>query len=407
MPSYTYRARDKTGGLVTGALDAPDMRGLEDTLDRMGLIPVSAAPLRKGQVGAGLVYLKGLFTSVPEQEVILFSRQLATLFGAGVPLTRALTTLERQSVSPPFRELVKKLREEVEAGGTLSAAIAKHPRVFPEHYSHMVESGEAGGILEGVLDRLALMLEKNSENRAKVRSATLYPKIVAAFIVMAIVILMNFVVPQFAKLYSSFKIELPLPTRLLILFSNWFTSYWYLALVFGAGFYTATKLWFSTTAGRRTLDGAMLKTPVFGPIILKSILSRFARVLGSLYKSGVPILQALDIASRAVENTIISREIKAMEADVRAGKGLSEPMSISPHFPPLVVQMVTVGEETGNLDAMLEKAAQYYDQEVDSAIRNLTTTLEPLLLVVVFAVVLFLALSIFLPMWDIIKVVRR
>lgn len=404
MPSYTYRARDKTGGLVTGALDAPDMRGLEDALDRMGLIPVSAAARRRG---VRLARLKRFFTTVPEQEVILFSRQLATLFGAGVPLTRALATLERQSVSLTFRELVKKVREDVEAGGTLSAAIAKHPRVFPEHYSHMIESGEAGGILDGVLERLALMLEKNSENKAKVRSATLYPKIVAAFIVIAVVILMNFVVPQFAKLYSGFKIELPLPTRLLIVFSNWFTSYWYLALAAAAGIYAVMKVWFSTAAGRHMLDGAMLRAPVFGPIILKSVLSRFSRVLGSLYKSGVPILQALDIASRAVENTVISGEIKAMEADVRAGKGLSEPMSISPHFPPLVVQMVTVGEETGNLDTMLEKAAQYYDQEVDSAIRNLTTTLEPLLLVVVFGVVLFLALAIFLPMWDIIKVVRR
>lgn len=404
MPSYTYRARDKTGGLVTGALDAPDMRGLEDALDRMGLIPVSAAQLR-GAVA--LPYLKRFFTSIPEQEIILFSRQLATLFGAGVPLTRALGTLERQAVSLSFRELIKKVREDVEAGGTLSAAINKHPRVFPEHYSHMIESGEAGGILEGVLERLALMLEKNSENRAKVRSATLYPKMVAAFIVIAVVILMNFVVPQFAKLYSTFKIELPLPTRMLILFSNWFTSYWYLALAGAAGVYLTMKVWFSTTAGKKTLDEAVLLAPIFGQIILKSVLSRFSRVLGSLYKSGVPILQALDIASRAVENMVISGEIKAMEADVRAGKGLSGPMSASPHFPPLVVQMVTVGEETGNLDAMLEKAAQYYDQEVDSAIRNLTTTLEPLLLVVVFGVVLFLALAIFLPMWDIIKVVRR
>ncbi|MBI5970815.1 MAG: type II secretion system F family protein [Deltaproteobacteria bacterium] len=404
MPSYTYRARNKIGALVTGALDAPDMRGLEDALDRMGLIPVSAVPRGKALARS---YLKRIFTTIPEHEVILFSRQLSTLFGAGVPLTRALMTLERQAVSPRFGELVKKVREEVEAGGTLSSAISKHPRVFPEHYSHMIESGEAGGILEGVLDRLALLLEKNSENRAKVKSATLYPKIVVLFIVMAIVILMNFVVPQFAKLYSTFKIELPLPTRALIIFSNWFTSYWYLALAGAAGVYLMMKVWFSTAAGKKMLDGASLMTPVFGPIILKSLLSRFSRVLGSLYKSGVPILHALDIASRAVENTVISGEIKAMEADVRAGKGLSGPMSASAHFPPLVVQMVTVGEETGRLDLMLEKAAQYYDQEVDSAIRNLTTTLEPLLLVVVFGVVLFLALAIFLPMWDIIKVVKR
>lgn len=406
MPSYRYRARDRQGALVKGVLEAPDKAALESALDKMGLIPIKVEAGRESPVKKLSVF-HDIFNRVEPQEIILFSRQLATLFSAGVPLTRALTTLQAQMSSERFRGVVRHIREDIEAGSTFSAALRKHPSVFPELYSHMVEAGEAGGILDSVLDRLAFMLEKNAENRAKVKSATLYPKIVIGAIVIAITVLMNFVVPKFAALYASFKVELPLPTRVLITLSNAFTAYWYLMLAAGAGSFVLARLYVSTEAGRRAWDRIMLKVPVFGPLILKSIMSRFARVLGSLYKSGLPILQSLDIVSRAVENKIITEEVKAIAVDVRAGKNLSEPMAKSPHIQPMVVQMVTVGEETGNLDEMLEKVAEYYDREVDATIRNLTTTLEPLLLAIIFGMVLFLALAIFLPMWDILKIVRR
>ena len=389
---------------MTGALEAKDRAGIEASLDNMGLIPISVESVRKSYAPL----FKNIFRphKVSTSEIILFSRQLATLSSAGVPLTRALFTIERQLTNPFFAGTVREIREDIEGGGVLSGAIKKHPRVFPELYSSMVEAGEAGGILDDVLGRLAFMLEKGAENRSKVKSATLYPKIVVFAIVAAVVILMYFVIPRFAALYASFKTALPLPTRILIAASNFFTSYWYVIAFLTATVIAVFKIYTSTESGRLNWDRLALKVPVFGPIIKKAILSRFARLLGALYKSGLPILQSLDIVSRAVDNKLISNEILSIETEVRAGKPLSELMASSRHFPPMVVQMVSIGEETGNLDEMLEKTAQYYDQEVDSAIRNLTTALEPILLSFLFGMVLFLALAIFLPMWDMVKLVR-
>lgn len=407
MPFFQYRARDRQGALVTGSLEAVDTASLEAALDKMGLIPIKVVKAGGRPVGLNLDFLKKFTEAVPQEELIIFSRQLATLFGAGVPLTRALSTLEKQSRNRKFSATIKAIREDVEGGSSFARALGRHPMVFSELYANMVEAGEAGGILEPVLERLATMLEKSSENRSKVRSATLYPKIVIGAIVIAVVILMNFVVPKFARLYASFKVELPLPTRMLISISNAFADYWYIALFAAAAAVVGYKAYTSTEKGKFNLDRLALMVPVFGTIIQKSILSRFSRVLGALYKSGLPILQSLDITSRAVENRLVAAEIKKIEEEVRAGKPLSKPMTESPHFPPLVVQMVAVGEETGNLDVMLDKVAEYYDRDVDAAIRNLTTTLEPVLLSIIFVMVLFLALSIFLPMWDILKLIRR
>lgn len=404
MPSFLYRARDKSGALVTGSLEAASMDEIEASLDRMGLIPINVT---QGKPSFRLTTLRKFFEKIPPQEIIVFSRQLATLFGAGVPLTKALFTLERQASAEPFRKIVKSLREDIEAGSGLAAAIRKHPAVFPELYASMIEAGEAGGILEEVLKRLAAMLEKNSENRAKIKSATLYPKIVVAGLAVAIIILMSFVVPRFSQLYSSFKIELPLPTRMLIAISDFALSYWYLLLAGGISLFIALKVFLRTERGKDFWDKSVIKIPIFGPLILKSVLSRFSRVLGSLYRSGLPILQSLDIVSRAVDNRLIAAEVKRIEGEVRAGRPLSEELGKSGQFPPMVVQMVGVGEDTGGLDEMLDKVSEYYDQEVDASIRNLATTLEPVLLAFIFVIVLFLALAIFLPMWDIIKVVKR
>lgn len=405
MPFFRYRARDRQGVLVTGDLEAENIAQLESSLDRMGLIPIKVVPKKKG-TWPGVTDLFQ-FNRITQQDIILFSRQLATLFGAGIPITRALFTLERQFSNPKFVEVIKKMREEIEAGNTFSFALSKHADVFPELYANMAEAGEAGGILDGVLDRLAFMLEKNAENRSKVKSATLYPKIVIGAIAAAVVILMNFVIPKFAKLYASFQVELPLPTRILISLSYAFTRYWYLGMGAAAVIFLFLRAYVATEKGRLNWDRLKLRIPVFGPLLKKSVLSRFSRVLGALYKSGLPILQSLDIVSRAVENRYISQDIKNIETEVRAGRGLSVPMSASGNFPPMITQMVTVGEDTGNLDEMLEKAAEYYDQEVDATIRNLTTILEPILLSFIFVIVLFLALAIFLPMWDILKLVRR
>ncbi|MBE9527860.1 MAG: type II secretion system F family protein [Proteobacteria bacterium] len=406
MVAYQYKARDSNGALVTGTLEANDVRSLENSLDRMGLIPIKVstakAVISKGR-GLGEFFNK----KVTNTDIVLFSRQLATLFGAGVPLTRALFTLEKQMSNPKFVAVITALREEVEEGSTFAAAVAKHSDIFPEIYSNMIEAGEAGGMLDEVLDRLAAIFEKSAENAAKVKSATLYPKIVITAIVLAVIVLMNFVVPRFAKMYASFDVALPLPTRILMALSNAFVSYWYIGVVIAIVVYLGLKSYLSTDNGKMVRDTVVLKLPIFGPLIQKSTLSRFARVLGSMYRSGLPILQSLDIVSRAVDNGMIKSEIKTIEADVREGKDISEPMAKCAHFDTMVIQMVAVGEETGNLDEMLDKVADYYDKEVDATIRNLTTILEPVLLAFIFGIVLFMALAIFLPMWDILRVVQQ
>ncbi len=405
MPFFQYRARDKNGALITGTLEASDITATEAALGSRGLIPIKVTA--KSPAPFKLPNMAGWFQTIPHQDLILFSRQISTLFAAGVPLTRSLFTLESQMRNAMFVSVIKAVREDIEGGSTFSAALAKHPKVFPELYSNMVVAGEAGGILDSVLDRLAFMLEKNAENRAKVKAATLYPKIVVGAIFAAVVVIMKFVIPKFAQLYGSFKVELPLPTRILIRLSGYFSSYWYLMIIAGVALIVGARAYISTERGRYQWDRLSINFPIFGPLLLKSIMSRFSRVLGALYKSGLPILQCLDIVSRAVENKLIPAEVKAIEAEVRAGKSISEPMSKSKNIEPMVTQMVKVGEETGNLDDMLEKVAEYYDQEVDTSIRNLTTTLEPILLGFIFAMVLFLALAIFLPMWDILKIVRK
>ncbi len=405
MSAFSYRARDRKGALVRGVLEGTNSAAIEDALDRIGLIPIDVAPLTT-PMSIKRLKITPLLKKITGQDLIIFSRQLATLFGAGVPLTKALSTLERQITSTQFVEVVRSVREDIEGGSTFAAALSRHPKVFGELYSSMVEVGETGGILDEVLDRLAYLLEKASENRAKIKSATLYPKIVVGAIFFAVVFLMWFVVPKFSHLYANFNLSLPLPTKMLIALSGGMIRYWYLIVSFAVVVMAGLRLYRSTGRGRQRWDGWIMKIPVFGPIILKNIMSRFARVLGSLYKSGLPMLQSLDIVSRAVENRVISLAVKEIEAEVRGGNVISEQMAKYPFFPPMVIQMVAVGEETGGLDEMLEKVAQYYDQEVDSAIRNLTTSLEPVLLAVIFGMVLFLALAIFLPMWDMVRMVR-
>ena len=404
MPFFYYRARNSTGVLVTGNLEAANKAAAETNLDKMGLIPLSVKPARKS---IELPEINLLFQTITPQDTIIFSRQLATLFTAGIPLTRALFTLETQLSNKKLTNIIKTVREDVEGGATFAQALKKHPHVFDETYYSMVEAGEAGGILDNILERLAGMKERVQEINSKVKSATLYPKIVVVAILIAATILMTFVVPKFTKLYSNFNVPLPLPTRILIAMSNFFSSYWYLVAVAAILPVILFKWWVRTETGHFKWDKWKLSIPIFGPFSQKATMSRFARVFGSLYKSGLPILQSLDIVSRVTDNRLISKTVNDIEIDIRSGKSLSDLMEKSRLFPPMVVQMVRVGEETGALDEMLEKVAQYYDQEVDYTVRNMTTTLEPVLLTVIFVMVLFLALAIFLPMWDIVSIVKR
>ncbi len=271
----------------------------------------------------------------------------------------------------------------------------------------MIMVGEEGGVLGEILDRLASLLEHEAETRSRVKAAVRYPIIVIVAIVIAFTVLVTLVIPKFAALFAQFKAQLPLPTRILIGINNVIKNYWYLILVSIFGAYYAFRVYISTKGGRKVWDRVKIRVPIIGELILKVIMSRFSRIFATLYRSGLPMLQSLEIVSNTLNNVIIAEVIDSVKEEVRGGRGLSEPMRASGVFPSIVSQMVAIGEESGNLDAMLTKVSDYYDSEVEYAIRNLSTMIEPVLLVVIGTMVLFLALGVFLPLWDMISVIKR
>lgn len=408
MSTFIYKARDNSGALITGSLEADKREIIEAQLDGMGLIPIT---VKESKSQFFRKDISDVFEKITDVDLILFTRQLSTLYKAGIPLLQGLETLIDQVEKKKFKEIIKKIVKDIEEGKSLATAISHYPKVFNEVYISMIEAGEAAGILADILDRLCLMIETDAENRSRIKAATLYPKIVVLAIVVAIVVMMTFVVPSFAKLYSGYNATLPLPTRMLIGISNFFADAWYIIFALIIIATLSVRRYIKTERGAFALDKWKLKFPIFGPIILKSTLSRFARVLGSLFRSGIPVLEAFDIVSRTVDNKIVSKVVREIRESVKSGKNIADPMgnveSFPNLFPSMVVQMVAIGESTGSLDEMLLKVSDYLDQEAAYSIKNLTTSLEPILLLFIFAMVLFLALAIFLPMWDLVKLTGR
>jgi type II secretory pathway component PulF len=405
MPQYRYKARDKEGALHTGTMEAPRKEAVADQLSLNGYIPVQIEEY--AQSGLLQADLLARLTRVSHQDLIIFSRQLATLMGAGISFMQSLATIERQVENPRLKGIIAEIKRDIEAGLPFSEALARHPRVFSKLYVSMVRAGETAGILDDILNRLALLLEHDAETRARVKTAVRYPLIVVAAISAAFVFLVTFVIPKFAVIFARFKTQLPLPTRILIGINTVFHHYWYLVLLGGALLVAGVIWYLRTPGGRWQWDGLKLKLPVFGVLFQKVALSRFARVFGAMQKSGLSMLLTLDIVAETVGNVVISRVVEQMRESLRQGKTLREPMEASDIFPPLLVQMVAVGEEAGNLDVMLNKVSDYYDMDVDYALRNLSTMIEPILLLFVGGMVLFLALGIFLPMWNMISLFKK
>ena len=410
MAQFQYRARNRNGGLVTGTMEAPnrEMVGLE--LGRLGHFPVSIQPLGDaGGEGTGLsfnVNVEELFARIKMGDLVLFTRQMATLFRAGIPLVGILGSLAEQMENPRMRKVVEKMRQDIEDGLSLSEAMERHPSVFSDLYVSMIRAGEEGGIMDEILHRLADLLEKQAQNEAKVRSALRYPKIVVGAMIIAIVILMWKVVPVFVNMFQQFDLELPLATRILIAVNTFFLENWYYPLVIFIGLMFSFRQYTATPRGREQWDRLKLKLPLLGPIILRASMAKFARVFGNLQRAGVPILDTLEVTSRVVDNVVIGQVIRNLKGSVQEGLGLAAPLKASGWVPALVVQMVAAGEDSGALDEMLIKVADYYDEEVDRAVATLSSMIEPILIVFMGGVVLFLALAIFLPMWDMSKIAR-
>ncbi|MFQ5787933.1 MAG: type II secretion system F family protein [Thermodesulfobacteriota bacterium] len=404
MTMFKYKARDRWGKAIAGALEAPGADVARVRLDEMGYIPVRLEEGKAREKGFSISFLK---PKVTDKDLIVFNRQLATLFSAGIPLLRGIQGLAEQTQNKTFKEILLKVAAEIQAGTSFSDALAKHPKVFSGLYINMVRAGEASGTLDDILKRLASLAEHAAETKAKIKAATRYPKIVIGAMLIAITILMKFVVPNFMSIFTQVDLELPLATRMLISANDVFTSYWYL-LFGGAGcLFFAFKSYTNTYRGRRQLDLLKLKVPIFGPIFLKIAMSVFTRTLSTLNRSGLSIIENLKICADVVENVPISEVINDLQKGVQRGESVAATMKKSSFFTPMVVQMMSAGEESGELDNMLVKVSEYYDMEVDYSIKNIASLIEPILLAFLGAVVLFLMLAIFLPMWDLVKLAER
>lgn len=398
-----YRARNYDGELTTGRIEAHDRKALEKSLETQGLIPISVSELR---YTFDIERFKSFFERVSPEALIVFTRQLGTMYRAGIPFVRTIRAVQQQTESEVLKKILERVNKDVEGGSTFSSALSRHPKVFDELYVSMVEAGEAGGVLDQILERLSSLLEKDADIKAKIKAATLYPKMVVGAVVAAVVILVTFVIPKFAELYGRFGVALPLPTRLLVAISTFFAKHWFVMAISVIVSATSFRFYMRTDRGRRWWDSIRVKFPIFGPLSLKASVSRFSMILGTLLKSGLPILTALEISGRAMGNVIVYDEVEKIGNEIREGKSLAEPIGESRFFPAMMTQMVAIGEETGKLDDMLLRVSDHMSTEVDYTTRNLSTLLEPLLLVLIFGMVLFVALALFLPMWDMVKLVR-
>lgn len=407
MTAFSYKARDKSGAVLNGTIESNSPEAVAAQLDRMGYFPVQIHEQRQGLLPSQ--FLESLLAQLHRitlEDLVIFTQQLSTLISAGLPFISSFDALIEQTENQHLRRIITQVRNDVEGGTHFSDALANHPQAFNELYVNMVRAGEQGGVLGEMLDRLAALMEHEMTIRARIKAATRYPKLVILALAAAFVVLATFVIPRFSAMYAKFSAELPLPTRIMILINDVVQNYWYLLAIAAVGGFFGFRHYVQTPGGKLWWDGFKLKVPVFGNIFLKAALSRFARVFATLNRSGLPMLNTLEVAAGTVGNHVLSGAIIHVRESVRQGQGLQQPLRMSGLFPPIVVQMVAVGEETGRLDEMLLNISKYYDRDVEYAIQNLSTALEPLLLTLIGGVVLFLALAIFLPWWNLIHVMK-
>ena len=399
--TFQYKVRDRVGNVTTGSLVADSEALVLSRLREQGLTPLD---VRRQKRGIGQIEFGG--KKVKLKQIAVFSRQFATMVNSGLPILRALAILADQTDNKELARVLGEARLDVEQGSSLSGALAKHDHVFNNLYISMVRSGETGGSLDSTLLRLAEMIEREVQLRGKIKSAMTYPIAVVGLVILIMTAMLLFVVPQFKGIYGQLGGTLPLPTRALLFVSDVFKAYWYIvvAAVVAARFFF--RRWKRTDRGREIVDAFKLRAPVFGSLFHKTALSRFSSTLAMLLRSGVPILQALEIVSDTVNNRVIGKAIADVQVSVRDGESIAKPLTKYPVFPPMVVQMISVGEETGQVDTMLEKIAQFYDQEVEASVDALTSLIEPILIAIIGIAVGAAVVALYMPMFNIIKLIK-
>ncbi|MCL5104160.1 MAG: type II secretion system F family protein [Armatimonadetes bacterium] len=399
MPNYSYTIRDATGAVIPGSSEAENEDILRRRLTEQGFTVVDVKQIKSTQKKVG-----GGFGGVKKTELSVMCRQFSTMIDAGVNLVRCLNVLAEQATSPKLKAILTDVQNEVEGGATLTRSLEKYPHIFDRLFLGLVNAGEIGGALEESLQRLSQFLEKDVELRRKVKAAMTYPVMILGFAGIVVIGLMTLILPKFMVMFKDLGIQdLPLMTAIVKGTSDFMLAKWYVMILGFVGFIVALRLLGKTKMGRRSLDIVKLKAPVFGKLNHKVALARFARTLATLLSSGVAILQAMETVAGTVSNDVISDAILEARARIREGDRIAEPLAKSNLFPPMVVQMISIGEESGSLDPMLSKVADFYEDEVESALSSLTAAIEPVLIVVLGVIVGFIVISLFLPLIAVIQ----
>ena len=406
MTKYNYEAIDEKGLKVTGVIEAESASMVENMLVSKGYIPSRVLAEKSANGSSKLSSISEWGSSVKTTDLILFTKQFRSMLRAGIPMLRLLEVLEAQTESRALKNVVASLAKDINHGASLSDAMNKHPKVFSPLYRSMVGAGEVSGTMPDVLSRLIYIIEHEAKIKADIKSALQYPVVVLITLIIAFFILLTFVIPKFAKIFVSAGLTLPLPTKIAILLYQILTAYWYILIAGSISLIIGLRYYFNTGQGRYVKDSLILRIPVIGHIFVKASMSRFASIFSILHSSGIPVINTLTILSGTIGNSAISRAFENVGDRLREGEGIAGPLRSARYFTPMVIDMIAVGEESGNLEEMLREITTHYDDEVEYAVKGLSGAIGPVLMVGLAIVVGFFALAIFLPMWDMIKIVR-
>ena len=406
MPIYTWEGKNAQGKKVSGDLEARDLQAVFNILKSQRIVPNASKIKEKGKGFDREIKIPGFGPKVKSRDVVIFTRQFATMIDAGLPITQGLDILSRQHDNKAFRKVLAKVKETVESGGTLAEGLSKAPEAFDELYVNMIIAGENGGILDIILERLSVHMEKAMKLKREVKTAMIYPSVVISAAVIVTCVLLIFVIPTFTDLFADFGAALPLPTQIVINLSNFFVNNWYLIFGSAGTLFFMLRRFAKTPRGKEVIHPMALKLPVFGDIIRKVAVARFTRTLGTMVSSGVPILDGLQICARTSGNKVVERDVQRARVSISEGKTMVEPLSTSVVFPPMVVQMIGVGEQTGALDAMLNKIADFYEDEVDNAVGAMKQLIEPIMILVLGCLIGGLVVAMYLPIFKMGSVVN-
>ncbi|MEE9144315.1 MAG: type II secretion system F family protein [Candidatus Binatia bacterium] len=400
MPVYVWEGRTAQGKVLKGEMEAVNQQAVFARLRSQRIQPV---PARVKEKGTGLnkeITIPGLGPGISSRDVMIFTRMFATMIDAGLPIVQGLDILCQQADNKAFRIVIRTIKQDVESGFTLADALKKHPKVFNDLYTNMVAAGEIGGVLNTILNRIAGFIEKSEKLKKKVKGAMIYPSTIIAVAVGVVSILLLYVIPVFAELYGGVGKALPYPTQITINVSNMFRDYFIYIVISIIGIVIALRMYYKTEQGRLVIDGIFLKLPIMGDLIRKVAVARFSQNMSILLNSGVPILDGLAITAKTAGNKVVEKAIMASRLSISQGKTIAEPLAETKIFPPMVCQMVAIGENTGALDSMLQKVADFYEDEVDNSVANMTALMEPVIMVVLGVILGGLVISMYLPIFQ-------